>query len=228
MTGGARDRRRRTPRLAAAAALTAALAPSPAPAADCADWSARTFLENATAGETAARLDAGAGPNARAGTGATALHLAATWSGDPAVVRLLLDAGADPNARDRDGWTPLHAAAAWNGDPAVVAALLDAGANLAARAGEGRTSLRWSWRAWDNPAVARTLREAGEAPEFEWTPLHLAAAFNDSPSVVAALLDAGADPEARDGSGLTPFDLALGNRALVAHRVLRRLRDCPR
>ena len=40
------------------------------------------------------------------------------------------------------------------------------------------------------------------------TPLHVAAAFSETPSVIAALLDAGADPGARDALGRTPLHVA--------------------
>ena len=40
-------------------------------------------------------------------------------------------------------------------------------------------------------------------------PLHYAALFNDNPGMVQALVDAGADPNARDGDGDTPLQLAM-------------------
>ena len=43
------------------------------------------------------------------------------------------------------------------------------------------------------------------ADEEGRTPLHLAAALNESPKVMAALLRAGASPKARDGRGRTPL-----------------------
>ena len=50
--------------------------------------------------------------------------------------------------------------------------------------------------------------------EAGFTPLHVAAAENANPSVILALLKAGADPGAGDDAGKTPFDYAKDNEAL--------------
>ena len=47
-----------------------------------------------------------------------------------------------------------------------------------------------------------------------WTPLHLAAWFGKSRTVVQALLDAGADPEAKDDTGRTPWHYLKENSTL--------------
>ena len=50
------------------------------------------------------------------------------------------------------------------------------------------------------------------------TPLHAAAASTDNPAVIAALIDRGANPNARGGTGWTPLHLAAlsnGNPAVI-------------
>ena len=56
-------------------------------------------------------------------------------------------------------------------------------------------------------------------------PLHVAAAKSDSPAVVKALIDAGANIEPRDESGRTPWDFAQHNGALKGTDVYWRLRE---
>ena len=97
-------------------------------------------------GSIEALLEAGADPNLTIAEGQdwTALH-AASFTGRPAVIRLLLDYGADPSAvTTRRRWTPLHALA-WSGgrNPAdtieSVKLLLDAGVDPSVRDSRGRT-----------------------------------------------------------------------------------------
>ena len=99
----------------------------------------------------------------------------------------------DPDARNENGRTPMHYAAQGT-SPAMVTALAKAGANL------------------------NTPDERGG-----WTPLHLAAWFCETPSVVAALLSAGADPAVKDRAGKTPWDYAQSNVALKDTPVYWRL-----
>lgn len=130
-----------------------------------------------------------------------------------------LDAGADPNARNEGGWTPLHNAVVSLKHPAVVKVLLDAGANPNARLSQRRETplhfaanfyppgLAGKWPA-HGAEVIKLLFRAGadiEAKDLAGrTPLHYAAGGHH-PAEVEALLEAGANPYARDGFGDTPF-----------------------
>ena len=165
-----------------------------------------------------ALLAAGANIEAQTTFGSTPLHVAARGN-SPAVVKVLLDAGASTEARDgyyptETGWTPLHVAA--EGDaPAVVKALLDGGADVEAR-GNRQPVAHGDGMAPPSPEEEKALRGS------EWTPLHMAARFSQSPAVVKTLLEAGANPEARDASGRTPLDLAEKyNEAPAVVRLLR-------
>ena len=57
------------------------------------------------------------------------------------------------------------------------------------------------------------------------TPLHVAAAISKAPAVVVALLDAGANPAARDTEGRIPWDLIKGNFPLMGSDAYRRLSE---
>ena len=166
-----------------------------------------------------ALLAAGANIEAQTTFGSTPLHVAA-WGDSPAVVKVLLAAGANTEARDgyyptETGWTPLHVAA--EGDaPAVVKALLDGGADLEAR-GNRQPVAHGDGMPRPSPEEEKALRGS------EWTPLHMAARFSQSPAVVKTLLGAGANPEARDASGRTPLDLA--EKYNEAPAVVKRLRS---
>lgn len=147
-----------------------------------------------------ALVEAGADLDAEDHTGRRPLHTAIR-SRSLAMAKALLAAGADVDGLDEDGVTPLHEAAFGNHEhPEIIEILISAGANVDAR---GR-------------------REAGLQKENGWTPLHYAARYS-APFVVDALLDAGADPTARDDEGRLPWDLASGNASLRSSATLRRL-----
>ena len=171
----------------------------------CEHWGTEAFFVFATGEDMAICLQAGASPDAlgwppgtsvpagnrilRSRHPTTPLHVAAAVARDPAVITALVQAGADVDARDNGDYTPLQGAAA-SGTPGVVRALLEAGAKVDAR--PRRFQLGWS-------------RGSGG------TSLH-AAAGNPDAEVAAALIEAGADPNARGVRGETPLHNAARNR----------------
>jgi ankyrin repeat protein len=141
--------------------------------------------------------------------GQTAVELQlAVRGGDVTVIRRLLDddpalASARLVGQDGGSGTPLHLVTDWPGyfpnGPQIVRLLIDAGAD----------------------PNARTASRDSPGPGDE-TPLHYAASSDDA-DVAEALIEAGADIEAPDGSIGTPLDNAVGYgcwhvaRLLVAH-----------
>ncbi len=115
--------------------------------------------------------------------------------GDLASLRLAVTASPDSIAAfSADGWTPLHLAAAF-GTPEAVQLLLESGASVGTVSKNAQTN----------------------------QPLHAALALGRNAETIRLLLDAGADPNARQTGGFTAiFSAAAANRRdlaeiLVAH-----------
>jgi ankyrin repeat protein len=153
----------------------------------------RALLDAAKRGDVAAvrqALKEGADPNFAQGDGLTALHLAAE-AGQLEVTKVLLAARANVHAKTRIGaYTPLHLAAG-AGHVDVVTALLEAGAD--ARAATTSSGV---------------------------TPLHLAAKALNGDAAVRALLQKGADVNARERSDQTPLMFAAAAGRTVSVKVL--------
>lgn len=120
------------------------------------------------------------------------LH-AAALAGDLSQLQAQLQAGANPNWANEDGETPLMAAAK-HGHLEAVQALLGAGADVQTKDANDWTAL---FKACHNPEL-----DAGFAP------------------VVQALVDAGADVNARIFYGITPLMLAAGGGEAAVCEVL--------
>ena len=158
-------------------------------------------------------------------TGNTPLAYAAR-GGHVTIVRSLLSAGAVASTSSLQGDTPLHLAAR-RGSRACVAELLAAGANANERDGRHQTALLVACRHahWD---AARVLVEQGgvndvnaQDAQYGRTALHWAAR-NGSVEVVASLLHARAELNARDRHWDTPFLSALRKRRLDVVALLLR------
>ena len=183
----------------------------------CEGWNTSLFFLAATPAEVESCLAAGADVNARSiGLGYTPLHWVVWFSDDSAVIEALLDAGADATAQDIDGNTP------W--DYAKYREVLQGSdayqrlseALLAADLEDPSLCAEWNTLEFFESATLAEVRDClasgadvGARDDDGYTPLHLAARYNDNPAVIEALVAAGADLGVReDEEGWTPLHLA--------------------
>ena len=140
------------------------------------------------------------GVNALASGGRAPLHRAAAENTNPAAITELVSRGADVNARLPGGRTALHEAAARNANPAILAALLEAGADVNARGANDEVwTERRSMLASVLPASTTPWGGHPGLPDDAGirTPLHEAVMGRGDSAVVATLIAAGADVNAR-------------------------------
>ncbi|KAL2270538.1 hypothetical protein VTJ83DRAFT_2722 [Remersonia thermophila] len=169
-------------------------------------------------------LQRGADSNAPDIRGQTPLHVAMAAGQDIGIVRLLLGHGADVNARDVDRITPLHYAAAR--EEMGVQALVERGADVSAVDAYGCTPLHWAVFSDSYESCYGTVKylvgqaganlEARTRSEAQRTPLELAIAQGEI-DIFRALIDGGADIEARGPLGRLPLRVAveMGHEAIV-------------
>jgi ankyrin repeat protein len=181
-------------------------------------------------------VERGAAVNAAAASGRTALAVAAAYPGNVATVRLLLDQGADPKAKPGRAGGPVVSAAI-AGDAATLKLLLDKGADADERASigsrRGSTALMLAATSGCRECVQLLLDhgadvnarsdpaavvKAGLQDIGELTPL-LSAAPGANPAILKALLDKGADIQAKEARGLTALALAVGSESQNAEAV---------
>jgi quinoprotein dehydrogenase-associated probable ABC transporter substrate-binding protein len=147
--------------------------------------------------------------------GETPLQLALVQR-SPSMVKFLVAHGADVNRRDRDGWTSIMTAA-YSDDPEDVKFLVAHGADLNVISSQKLTPLGIAAQ-YGKDKAAIALLELGADPkrpvgEGEYTPLMLASA-NDAQDLARALLQKGADVNARNGGGVTALMMAAANGRL--------------
>ena len=175
------------------------------------------------------------------------LRRAATL-GNVAAVRCLLRLGVDPDATAKDGTTALHHAA-WNDQREVAEVLIAHGARPLRDASHGSTPAGWANHAGHAAMrdylldrcsdgldlvsfgrVAALRRYLSEHPDFATgvtpgggSPLHhLRDDIDDLEPVVDALLEAGADPGARDSRKETAHESAIRRGELTVAALLSR------
>jgi uncharacterized protein len=175
--------------------LTAALAASPARAADS------PLAKAARADDLAAvkqLIGSGADVNLPAADGSTAL-LWAAYNSDVDMVKALATAHADANVANKYGVTPLLQASRTS-DAGTVQALLDAGASVELAHPDGETPLMAAAQAGNLEAV-RLLLARGANPNaqesFQQQTALMWAAAEGHAEVLDALLAAGANPNAQ-------------------------------
>src|SRR5207244_6642644 len=127
-------------------------------------------------------------------------------------IKWLLDHGADVNEPDKEGNTPLMLAVSRGSGPWQIHELMERGADIHARDRSGKTPLMLALDNGSPGSVGVLLGQyalVGEKPEvdsyYEQGRLALLfAVYNNDVEAVHALLDAGADPNAKNQQGLTP------------------------
>ena len=147
----------------------------------------------------------------RDATGRTTLHWACT-RGDHLAISQLLNKGANPNIFDSIGRTPLHRASVSTNIESMKL-LLAAGADKELQDEDGNTPLAICSLSSDLDFMKLLWdAEANIESQDRWLrrPLHYAARLN-RPQVAKFLIERGADFEAKDESGLIPFEIAVGH-----------------
>ena len=178
-------------------------------------------------------LNSGADVNATAGNGGTVLGVAIT--GEPEKVALLLGKGADPNRRFvHGGVTPVNPLqlAVTAGDGEMVDLLVSHGAAIDRQLPAGMGVLTPLGLAVKNGdlAMVKLLISLGadvnQRDSLGMTPLLWSAISDYGRSDVSqALLDAGAEPGARDKNQMTALELAGKFHVTPVERLLVQLRE---
>lgn len=166
----------------------------------------------------------GADPRATDAEGNTPLHFAAR-SSDPGVAALLRDAAAEVEALNDDGWSPLGIACA-AGNWRLARFLLERGARAEPEGGQPALLAAAAVDDDDAAGVALLLKHkarVGASGRDGRTALHEAALAGHE-VIAGVLLDAGADPAARDQRDSQPIhEAARGGQLAMLELLLGRL-----
>jgi ankyrin repeat protein len=136
----------------------------------------------------------------------TLLHFASSKPDLDAIQLLLLEHGADADCRDDLDQTPLHLAS-HVGCPKTMRQLLQHGADTNNRMLSSRTPLYQAVRSGNLEAVRLLLQygaNVNDKDDLSRTALHV----SSSPEITLALLECGADVNARDKFGNRPLEIA--------------------
>lgn len=154
--------------------------------------------------------------------GNTPLHLATTFR-KPESVRLLLDAGADPNIADTQGETPLLSATFMPGPAAstqITLMLLKAGADPNVHSIHADQTPLHRVASERLAPLTRALLDAGANPNARQILDETPLHVASTSDVARLLIDAGADLEAREHNGNTPIHLAVARHLHDVVKVL--------
>ena len=172
------------------------------------------LLDAAWTGETEIAqflIDHGADVNAHHAESKSTPLQYAVLTGRAKMAKLLLKAGADPAILYRDGQSLLHVAAA-RGYAPIIDLLVQFKADVQALDATGNTPLDSAVLHNQPFAITALLRNHASAtyvhPLDGRGPLH-EACLRGYAHLLQPLIDAGADPAARDRFGQTPLDIAL-------------------
>jgi ankyrin repeat protein len=153
--------------------------------------------------------------------GRSALHYSAA-NGQLDIAAFLLQSGAAVEALDKDGATPLFLAAA-HGQAQLAELFVTSGAEINVVTKEGTTPVliaaRKSHRETLKLLLDRGASANCRAKSPACTPLYVTAIAGDH-LAIQYLLDAGADTEMGDGSGMTPLLGAVARGHIEATRAL--------